>query len=82
MLAKVQKWGNSQGIRLNRKILSQAKLEVGQDVDVTVKNNVVVLKPTHVIRGKYRIEDLIDKLPKKSRSAELDWGSPQGKEVW
>jgi len=45
MLAKIQKWGNSQGLRLTKKLLEDAQLVVGDEVDVSVKNGVVIVKP-------------------------------------
>ena len=34
------------------------------------------------IRGKYKIEDLVAKLPSNYEVKELDWGKPLGLEVW
>ncbi len=33
MLAKIQKWGNSQGLRLTKNLLEDAQLDVGDEVD-------------------------------------------------
>ena len=37
---------------------------------------------TNKIRGKYKIEDLVAKLPSNYEVKELDWGKPLGMEVW
>ena len=34
MVTKIQKWGNSQGLRLARQVLEDASISVGDDVDV------------------------------------------------
>ena len=35
MVTKIQKWGNSQGLRLAKQVLEDAHISVGDDVDVT-----------------------------------------------
>ena len=82
MLAKIQKWGNSQGLRLAKHILADAKLDVGDEVDVSVKNGIVIVKSTKSIRGRYNLQDLVARIPKDYESAEVNWGEPVGKEVW
>ena len=37
MLAKIQKWGNSQGLCLTKTLLTDAHLGVGDEVDISVK---------------------------------------------
>jgi len=32
--------------------------------------------------SRYRIEDLVAKIPKDFRAGEVDWGKPVGKEAW
>ena len=36
MLAKVQKWGNSQGIRIPKSILENANISSNEDLDIKV----------------------------------------------
>ena len=82
MLAKIQKWGNSQGLRLAKNLLEDAQLNVGDEVDVSVKGGIVMLKPAKRIRGRYNIKDLVARIPKDYESDEVDWGEPVGKEIW
>ncbi len=63
MLTRIQKWGNSQGLRLTKNLLREARLEVGDEVDVRVKNGVLVVKPAKRIRGRYNLEDLVARIP-------------------
>jgi antitoxin MazE len=82
MLAKIQKWGNSQGIRLTKNILTDAQIEVGDEVNLSVKNGVIVVVPVKKVRGRYKLEDLITNIPENYQNNEFDWGNPVGKEVW
>jgi antitoxin MazE len=82
MLTKVQKWGNSQGIRVPLKLLDEIKIAVGDEVDVAVQEGRIVVSPSQRIRGKYRLEDLLAQMPKDYEPSEEDWGSPAGREDW
>jgi len=82
MLAKIQKWGNSQGLRLTKHLLADAKLDVGDEVDVSVKNGIMIVKPAKSIRGRYNLKDLVGRIPKEYESGEIEWGEAVGKEVW
>ena len=42
MVTKIQKWGNSQGLRLAKQVLEDAHISVGDDVDVTVRDGLIV----------------------------------------
>lgn len=82
MLTRVQKWGNSQGVRFSRRVLKEAKIAVGDEVDVTVEDGRIVVEPSERIRGKYRLEDLVARMPENYSPQEDDWGPPVGREVW
>ncbi len=82
MLTKIQKWGNSQGLRLPKGVLQQAGLGVGAEVEVVVEGGTILVKPAREIRGRYRLEDLVKRIPKEARPGETDWGKPVGKEEW
>ncbi len=82
MTTKIQKWGNSQGVRIPKNILSEAGVEIGQEIEFVVKEGGISLYPKKKIRGRYKIEELVSKLPKELKNQEIEWGSPQGREVW
>lgn len=82
MVAKVQKWGNSQGLRLSKQLLEDAQISVGDHVDVVVRDGVIVVAPLKGRRGKHCLRDLVKRLPKGHQTHEVDWGGPLGKEVW
>jgi antitoxin MazE len=82
MLTRVQKWGNSQGIRFPQRILEEAKVALGDEVDVTVQEGRIVVTPSQRIRGRYRLEDLVARIPEDYQPVEEDWGSPVGHEAW
>ena len=82
MVTKVQKWGNSQGMRFTKEVLEQAQIGVGDDVKVSVRGGRIIVEPLTKVRGRYQLKDLVARIPKEHRAEEVDWGSPVGKETW
>jgi len=82
MLAKVQKWGNSQGLRFPKTILEEARVNVGDEVRVSVRGRKIIIEPVEKVRGKYDLKELVSRMPKNYRVEEVEWGAPVGKEEW
>ena len=82
MVTKIQKWGNSQGLRISRQLMESAHLAVGDEVDVDVRDGVIVVVPVQQVRGKHTLDDLVRRIPKDYEPTGEEWGSPLGKEVW
>ena len=82
MVTKVQKWGNSQGLRFSKAILEEADIHVGDQVNISVEKGQIIVEPVRKVRGKYTLRELVAKMPKDYQVEELDWGKPTGKEVW
>ena len=82
MVTKVQSWGNSQGLRLSKQILEDASVSVGDEVDVVVRDGVIVIMPVKRLRGKLSLRKLLAQIPKGYKAEEFDWGPAVGREVW
>jgi antitoxin MazE len=82
MHAKIQKWGNSQGLRLAKNLLADAQLNVGDEVEISVKEGIMIVAPAKRMRGRHNLKDLVARIPENYQSEELDWREPLGKEVW
>jgi len=82
MVTRIQKWGNSQGLRIARQVLDNANLAVGDDVDVSAQDGVIVVTPIRRTRGGRSLKDLLAKIPKNYRPEEMEWSGPAGKETW
>jgi len=82
MVTKVQKWGNSQGLRLSKALLSDADIAVGDEVQVTAHRGTLVVTPRRRVRGGHDLRELVRRTPKGYRADELDWGPPRGREIW
>lgn len=82
MLSKVQKWGNSQGLRLTKALLQEVQIHVGDEVNVSVQKGRIIIEPVTKVRGRYDLKELVSKMPQKYHAEELAWGEATGKEVW
>jgi antitoxin MazE len=80
LVARVQRWGNSQGVRLPKSVLDLAGIEVGDDVEINVSDRQIVV--TRVARPKYDLAELVAGIPKGHKATEVDFGPPVGKETW
>jgi antitoxin MazE len=82
MVTKIQKWGNSQGLRLSKQVLEDARITIGEDVDVTAREGVIVIAPVKRVRGKRSLQELVSRIPKHYETEEIDWRNPVGRERW
>ena len=79
MLSRVARWGNSQGVRIPRKLLQAAGLEVNDDVEIVTRNNTIVIKSTKKKTLDWYLESYDAGEPDR-----YDWGEmdePKGREL-
>jgi antitoxin MazE len=77
---KIQRWGNSLGLRIPRALAADVGVEAGAEVDVSIRDGELVVKPAR--RARYRLEELVRKITAKNLHREVDTGHPVGREVW
>ena len=80
MVTKVQKWGNSLGVRLPKSITQKRDIKEGTRVVLSESNNQIVievLKDEHPSLG-----DLLKEVSDFNIHSGTNWNSPKGSEVW
>lgn len=82
MITRVQKWGNSQGLRIAKNLLDEARISVDDEVEVTVQDGEIIVRPVTRRRGRYDLRKLVAQMPDDYEPCEEDWGAPSGKEAW
>ena len=82
MHARLQKWGNSQGLRIPKTILEKSHVNVGDELEISAVAGEILWKKTHTVRGRYDIKTLVDQMPEDYSGKEEGWGTPVGKEIW
>lgn len=80
MVSKIQQWGNSQGVRLPKNVLDLAHIAVGDEVEILVDDHQILVKK--VPRAKYKLAELVSRIPKGSKAQEVNFGPPVGNEEW
>ena len=79
IVTKVQKWGNSQGLRLSKQVLDLADIAVGDDVQIIVGDGKITVKKAS---SKYDLAELVARIPRRYKAEEVGFGPPVGKEEW
>jgi antitoxin MazE len=87
MKTTLQRWGNSQGVRLPKVLVDGLGVKVGTPVmvELSADRSQITITPgldSRAVRGRYRIEDLVAASDPKAFRGECDWGGAQGKEAW
>ena len=82
MLTKIQKSENRDGIFFTKNILEAAQMNVGDEVQVTIRNGRIIIETTTRTRKRADLKALLAQMPEDYQPEELDWGKPVGKEEW
>lgn len=79
MITRVQKWGNSLGVRLPRAAALEAGVREGSEVDVTASGGRIVVRPTKPARP--RLRDLLAAVKPGNVHSEVSSGARRGREL-
>jgi antitoxin MazE len=80
MHTKIQKWGNSLGLRIPRSYAEEAQVKEGSTVDVSVENGCLRIRPLRA--RKYLLSDLLKGISRKNLHPEIATGDAVGREAW
>jgi antitoxin component of MazEF toxin-antitoxin module len=53
-----------------------------EDVDVAVRDGMIIVKQANRVRGKCDLRDLVSRIPSDYRPEEVDLGASSRREVW
>ena len=81
MILTINKWGNSQGIRLPKDLMNKLHATVGMSVNAEFHDGKIIIEPASP-KKIYNIHDLVKKIKPQDKQSEVDWGKPEGKEIW
>jgi len=77
-MSTIQRWGNSQGLRLSKELLKTAEIDVGDEVTIRADKGKIIIEK----RRRYDLAALIAQLPEDYQVEEETLGEPVGQEVW
>lgn len=81
MTAIIQKWGNSQGIRIPRVVLDTVKWSENEQIVIIVDDGKLILEKANQYNRK-NIKELFKDYKENYEPTEIDWGEPKGAEIW
>ncbi len=87
MKTTLQRWGNSQGVRIPKQLVERIGVDIGSEVLISLSHDqstitIAPVQDARPVRGRHRIEDLIAASQPDSFDGREFWTNPQGKEVW
>jgi antitoxin MazE len=80
MQTRIQKWGNSLGLRIPRSFAADAQVEEGSTVDLSLENGSLLVRPLRA--RKYVLSALLKKVKPSNVHREVSTGEPAGREAW
>ncbi|MDT3699549.1 MAG: AbrB/MazE/SpoVT family DNA-binding domain-containing protein [Thermincola sp.] len=80
MLTTIQKWGNSQGIRIPKNILETASLRENDKVEILAEPDCIIIRRSP--KKHLTIEERFKGYIGEYRCHEADTGKSTGNEVW
>lgn len=78
MLSVISKWGNSQGVRISKKLLQSARLEVNDEVEIIEKDGALIITSMSLKPLVWYLDGYDEE------SDRYDWGcsdEPKGREL-
>ena len=81
MTTTIQKWGNSQGIRIPKMLLDSVNWSENEQITIKVDNGKLIIEKTKD-RKRKNIKELFKKYKGNYEPEKIDWGEPKGEEIW
>lgn len=89
MYATIQRWGNSQGIRIPKALLESLNIRENDRVELTQAKDAITIRKAEAPAHKTLEERLtafygqpIDEITRIGSAPEVDWGKAEGSEIW
>ncbi len=79
-ITRIQKWGNSYGLRIPKNILEELGLNPDSRLEIRQEEGKIIITPIHP--SKVSLDELLKQITPENVHGETDWGKPEGKEAW
>jgi antitoxin MazE len=80
MKVTLKKWGNSPAVRIPAAVMQASRLALDDVVDVREEGGCIVIEP--VRQKAYDLDELVKGINSRNCHDMVDFGVPQGKEIW
>lgn len=81
MQAIIQKWGNSQGIRIPKAFLEALGMKENDLVELSRVNDDIVIRKVRE-KNPLTLNDIFKGYDGDFTAEGFDWGAPMGREIW
>ena len=79
MTTTIQKWGNSQGIRIPKFMLEALKWDGNEELVISAKDDKIIIERANKRKD---INELFCGFNEEYQPVDIDWGKPKGEEIW
>ena len=76
MTTRIQKWGNSLGVRIPKEIAREINIREGSVISFSVESGRLIM--SHPKKHKYTLTELLKNFDKKNQHELIDWGPDIG----
>ena len=80
MRKKINKWGNSLGLRIPKLVAAEIGLEEDSLVDLAIVNGSIVISPAR--ETPLELEAMLDRVTEENLHSEVNTGPAIGREAW
>ena len=81
MTTTIQKWGNSQGVRIPKILLDSINWSENEEVSINIEEDKLVIEKAKT-QNRKNIKELFKDYKGEYKHKEIDWGEPEGEEIW
>jgi antitoxin MazE len=79
-ITRIQKWGNSYGVRIPKNIMDELGLRPDTRLDIRQEQGKIVITP--IQEPMAALDELLKQITPENLHGEVDWGTSTGNEVW
>jgi antitoxin MazE len=79
MRTRIQKWGNSLAVRIPKPFADGAGFQQSTEVEVSLEEGELRVAS---VRRRWQLDQLLSKVTKRNRHAEVETGPLAGREIW
>ena len=80
MEARLQKWGNSVGVRIPHNLLKELNIKVNDLINLELLEDKIVI--TKQLNPKISLKERFDNYKGDNLAKEFTWDQAKGKEIW
>ena len=82
MSSTIQKCGNSHAVRISKVILDSVNWSENEKIVIIVDNGKLVIEKAKEEHKRKNIKELFKDYKEDYTPVEIDWGKPEGDEIW